>query len=703
MPVPPRVGAAAAEHCGGAVTILATSRELLRRRARSSGACRRSRSRRAGTRRRGASQAGAVALFCDARGRRPGFALTDDNVAAVIDVPRRVEGIPLAISSRPRAPRCCPSPDRGAPARLARRAVRRTAHRGLAPATLTGTLDWSHELLDERERCCSGGWRPSPAPARSTASRNVCGGEGLPRDAVLDVVGRLVAKSLVVVDEGVGASRFRLLEPIRRYAATRLAASDEETPSARAHRRHYLALAQATQRALLAGDPTTRRSRPPSSTTTTCARAARGARQDEPELALALVDAQWRSWFAAGRLVEAEGWVAAALDAAARALAAAARVLLVRSISPAAGMPPLAFASAEAGARGRRGRGDEDLVTSRCCTSRCSGGVLEPRPARRAAARRARSSRSAAPTRRSARVLGVAAAVAWSRGAARRGRPAASPAPRAARHSPATPCFVPIALGLVLEHRADSPPRLHNEDTLTPWRHVRADRAVVYMLVNRAAVARWRGDLEAAAAMLEDALARLARPARRRRHVARPAAPRRDAARPQRARRARELMQESLAIREQRGDASGVGLTRNALALLHARARRSRDARSRCSSARGRSRFAAGDSGRRDRDARRHRLRRASTPATWSRARGGRSVHCRGDGRLSLARGRGVARAGARSPRARAAGDGERELTMIARRAAASPQCQTCSGRRVRDAAARAVERRAVPSRPRRA
>jgi tetratricopeptide (TPR) repeat protein len=87
-----------------------------------------------------------------------------------------------------------------------------------------------------------------------------------------------------------------------------------------------------------------------------------------------------------------------------------------------------------------------------------------------------------------------------------------------------------------------------------------------------AAVARWRGDLEAAAATLEEALARsrdlrdagatslvllhLGATLRERGEL--------DVA--------RELMQESLAIREQRGDASGVGLTRNALALLHARA-----------------------------------------------------------------------------------------------------------------------------------
>jgi predicted ATPase/DNA-binding SARP family transcriptional activator len=523
-----------------------------------------------------AAQTEAVRLFCErADAATAGFALTEANVAAVIDVCRRLEGIPLALelaAARTSMLSVAEIAGRLRTSLAVLAAGPRTA--GSRQQTLTGTLDWSHELLDDRERCLFRRMAAFAGSCTIDSIEHVCSGGVLPRDAVLDVAGRLVAKSLIVVEEGAGASRFRLLEPIRQYASSRLAASDEDDAVRAHHRRHYLAIAQASENALLAPDPGPALARLELDHDDLQA-ALHGALNAEPELALALVAAQWKSWFASGRLIEGEGWVAAALDAAPEPSALRARVLLARSVlAGRRGLPPVAYGSAEAALAVAKRIGDEDLFTESLLHVAVLGWAysnLDPLAERRLA----RAQELALRQRDSAlgtAVLGVGAGVAWSRGRlAEADRLLDLSIVGVEALAPATPCFVPIALGLVLEHRVDSPPRLHNEDTLSPWRHVRADQAVAFMLVNRAAVARWRGDLDAAAVTLEDALARsrdlcdaratslvllhLGATLRDRGEL--------DVA--------RELMQESLAIREERRDASGVGLTRNALALLHSR------------------------------------------------------------------------------------------------------------------------------------
>jgi predicted ATPase/DNA-binding SARP family transcriptional activator len=526
---------------------------------------------------RQAAQTGSVALFCErAAAVSPSFALTEENVAAVIDVCRRVDGIPLALelaAARTSMLSVAEIAERLGESLAVLSAGPRTA--GARQQTLTGMLDWSHELLDDRERCLFRRMAVFAGSCTLDSIEDVCAGGVLERDGVLDVAGRLVAKSLVVVDEGAGASRLRLLEPIRQYASSRLAASDEESDVHARHRRHYLTVAQNAERALLAADPGPALARLELDHDDLHA-ALRDALHADPTLALALVAAQWRSWFASGRLIDGEGWVASALDANPEPSALRARVLLARSVlAGRRGMPPLAYASAEAALAVAEQIGDEDLVAQSLLHVAVLGWAysnLDPLAEGRLARAQALALRQHDEALATA-VLGVSAAVAWSRGRL-------GDADELFEHSiaglegldPATPCFVPIALGLVLEHRAGSPPRLHNEDTLSPWRHVRADQAVAFMLVNRAAVARWCGDLDVAAATLEDALAR-ARDLRDAAatslvllHLGATLRDRGDLD------TARELMQESLAIREERRDASGVGLTRNALALAHSRA-----------------------------------------------------------------------------------------------------------------------------------
>ena len=102
--------------------------------------------------------------------------------------------------------------------------------------TLRATLDWSYDLLDDDERHAFVALGAFAGGCELDAAEAVTG-------AGLDVLEGLVAKSLVTVRE----ARLGMLEPVRQYAAERLAGSaDLETIHAR-HFGDYLALARSVE------------------------------------------------------------------------------------------------------------------------------------------------------------------------------------------------------------------------------------------------------------------------------------------------------------------------------------------------------------------------------------------------------------------------------------------------------------------------
>jgi predicted ATPase len=113
---------------------------------------------------------------------------------------------------------------------------------------LRATLEWSHELLNEPERTLfrrlsvfAGGWTLE-------AAEEVCSGEGIEQDDVLDILSKLVDKSLVVAEAWPisveGELRYRMLEPIRQYCQERLAESGEADATRDRHAASFLALAE---------------------------------------------------------------------------------------------------------------------------------------------------------------------------------------------------------------------------------------------------------------------------------------------------------------------------------------------------------------------------------------------------------------------------------------------------------------------------
>jgi predicted ATPase/DNA-binding CsgD family transcriptional regulator len=186
----------------------------------------------------------AVQLFTErATASRPHFVLTDRNAPAVVQVCQRLDGIPLALELA--AARMDALSAEQLAARLDHRFQLLTdGSRAALPRqqTLRATLDWSYELLSERERrlfnrlsVFAGGWTLEAAEA-------VCAGDGVAREDVLDVLLRLVRKSLVLAElEGAGTERYRLLETLRQYARERLVAAGESDSALRQHAVYFLA------------------------------------------------------------------------------------------------------------------------------------------------------------------------------------------------------------------------------------------------------------------------------------------------------------------------------------------------------------------------------------------------------------------------------------------------------------------------------
>ena len=192
-------------------------------------------------------QAEAVCLFWDrASAARSDFALTDRNVGAVGVLCRRLDGIPLAIELAAARVRSL-SPD-DLVSRLDQRFKLLThGSRGALERhqTLRSTIDWSYDLLTPTERHALDRLSVFAGGCDLGAAEAVLPDDELDAADVVDVLGQLVDKSLVVVDDVDGGLRYRLLETIRQYARERLDASSDPVALRRRHADHYVALAEA--------------------------------------------------------------------------------------------------------------------------------------------------------------------------------------------------------------------------------------------------------------------------------------------------------------------------------------------------------------------------------------------------------------------------------------------------------------------------
>jgi predicted ATPase/class 3 adenylate cyclase len=177
---------------------------------------------------------------------RPGFAVTAQNAAAVAEVCRRLDGIPLALELA--AARVRVLPVEPLLARLEDRFRLLTGGSRTALArhqTLRAAVDWSYDLLGAAERTLFARLSGFAGGFTLEAAEAVGAGEGIEPVDVLDLLTRLVDKSLVVAEEQPdGAARYRLLETLRQYAQETPAAHGGAEAVRARHAAYYLALAE---------------------------------------------------------------------------------------------------------------------------------------------------------------------------------------------------------------------------------------------------------------------------------------------------------------------------------------------------------------------------------------------------------------------------------------------------------------------------
>ena len=215
----------------------------------------------------------ALQLFTERAAQvNPAFTLTGQNHREIVQICRRLDGIPLAIEMAAAWMRAMTAAQ--LVARLDDRFRLLTAPRGELLArrqTLRAAMDWSYDLLHEKERrllarvsVFASGWtleaaevvcadsaalageRPldghKPVPLEGTARE----GETCQIEAwqVLALLSSLLDKSLVLFDEGENGGRYRLLETVRQYGQERLREGGARDAVSRAHRNYFLDFAE---------------------------------------------------------------------------------------------------------------------------------------------------------------------------------------------------------------------------------------------------------------------------------------------------------------------------------------------------------------------------------------------------------------------------------------------------------------------------
>ncbi len=186
----------------------------------------------------------AFELFVDrARAVQPGFG-TDGHAGEVVsDVCRRLDGLPLAIelaAARLRALPLATLADRlDDRFRLLTRGTRTTLPR---QQTLRAVVDWSYDLLFDDERRLFARLSVFAGGCELAAAEAVCADDLVPEEEILDILSRLVDKSLVTVDIGPTTARYSQLQTLWQYARERLADSGETDEIRERHARWYLDL-----------------------------------------------------------------------------------------------------------------------------------------------------------------------------------------------------------------------------------------------------------------------------------------------------------------------------------------------------------------------------------------------------------------------------------------------------------------------------
>jgi predicted ATPase len=524
-----------------------------------------------------APEAESVRLFTVRAGQAaPGFELDDENAIAISALCHRLDGMPLAIELA--AARVSVL----TPAQIVERlddsldllsGGSRTAM--TRQQTLRATLAWSFDLLDGDEEILLRRLAVFAGSFGLEAAEDICAEDPLQRQKAVALLGRLIDKSLVHVEEGPGDRRYRLLETVRQYAAERLDEAGEGRAFERRHCDWYIELAESDPTP--AGDlPARDRLRRLDLERDNLRAALASALADDPQLALRLTVALWRFWLMRGYLAEGYRWLAASLAAAPEHTADRAHALLASCLM---GMRRGVHARLhEFGAESiaifaelgdHAGMFDAVEVSTACCAIvSCQADIealldehetlhVDDLPAAR-------------PPAWAANTRGIAA---WFRCEYPQARQQFELALKRAGELVADerPALWPMSYALITVAPEAGYPLLLQEDTAIVGRRVGGGAAVAYILGNLAVVDRVQGDFDRAGELIQESLARFQALADVQGEAFALGALGNLARSSGDFERGRELLERSLALRQEIGDRRGTGITLGCLAVLLAR------------------------------------------------------------------------------------------------------------------------------------
>ena len=195
------------------------------------------------------SRSEAVQLFiARAQLQKPGFTLTEREAPAIAELCARVEGIPLALELAAARMRS-----------LSLQEINKRLHNRFSlltgggrvllerQQTLRALVAWSYDLLSDNEKLLFERLGVFVGGFDLAAAEAVCGADPLVPEDVLDLVLSLVDKSLVMVRETDGESRYRMLETLRDFGLEALGKRGEQAENAKRHCDHYLLVARAAR------------------------------------------------------------------------------------------------------------------------------------------------------------------------------------------------------------------------------------------------------------------------------------------------------------------------------------------------------------------------------------------------------------------------------------------------------------------------
>ncbi len=192
------------------------------------------------------SQFASIELFYQrARAVRPDFLITVETAPAIVEICRRLDGLPLAIELA--AARVRLLPPRAMLARIEHRLEFLTGGPRDMPArqqTLRGAIAWSYDLLDEKDRILFCRLAVFVGGLTLEAAEAVAGDDPL-SGFMLDQIGSLLDKSLLQESGSAnGSPRFRILETLREYGLEQLEASGEKDVLFHRHASFFLELSE---------------------------------------------------------------------------------------------------------------------------------------------------------------------------------------------------------------------------------------------------------------------------------------------------------------------------------------------------------------------------------------------------------------------------------------------------------------------------